>query len=112
LTAVEGLLLVGYAVLELANLHADRVAMGVTTSLFFALYGVALVVCGWAVTRRHAWARSPIVLAQVIWLGLAWSFRGGGTTVVALVLAVVALVVLVGALHPASTDALAGDERS
>jgi hypothetical protein len=41
-----------------------------------------------------------------MFLGLAWSFRGGSTTWVAIVLAVVAVVVLVGLLHPASIDAL------
>jgi hypothetical protein len=49
------------------------------------------------------------VLAQLIQLGLAWSFRGGGTTVIAVVIAVVAVVVLVGLLHPASVEALAED---
>ena len=46
------------------------------------------------------------MVAQVIFLGLAWSFRGGDTTWVAIVLAVVAVVVLAGLLHPASIDAL------
>ena len=43
-----------------------------------------------------------MVLAQLIQLGVAWSFRGGDTTVVAVVLAVVALIVVAGILHPAS----------
>jgi hypothetical protein len=49
------------------------------------------------------------VLAQLIQLGIAWSFRGGDTTLVAVALAVVALVVVVGLLHPASIDALDDD---
>jgi hypothetical protein len=107
LVALEGGFLLVYAVLELVNLSSERLAMGLTTTIFFVLYGAALVSCAWAVTRGHSWARSPMVLAQLIQLGLAWSFRGGDTTVVAIAIAVVAVVVLLGLLHPASIDALA-----
>ena len=88
LVAVEGLLLLGYAVLELASTSSDRVAVAVTTAVFFAAYGGLLLAAAWAVTHGRSWARSPIVLAQLIQLGVAWSFRGGGTTVAAAVLAV------------------------
>jgi hypothetical protein len=81
--------------------------MGLSTTIFFIVYGALLVGCAWTVTRLHSWARSPILLAQLIQLGVAWSFRGGSTTPVAIALAVVAVVVVVGLLHPASIDALA-----
>jgi len=103
---VEGLLLVGYAVLELLNIQSGRVAMGLTTSLFFLLYGAGLLLCAWGLSRHDSWARSPIVLAQLIQLGVAWSFWGGETKLVALVIAAAALVVLVGVFHPASLRAL------
>ncbi len=106
LVAVEGLLLVGYGVLELASVSSDRVAVAVTTGVFFAAYGVLLLAAAWALTRRHSWARSPIVLAQLIQLGVAWSFRGGDTTTVAIAIAVVAVIVLVGLLVPSSIEAL------
>jgi hypothetical protein len=106
LVAVEGVLLLAYGVLEAANVHADRVAMGVTTALFFAALGAVLLVCAWMVARGRAWARSPIVVAQVMFLGLAWSFLGGATTWVSVALALVAVIVLVGLLHPSSVDAL------
>jgi hypothetical protein len=109
LVAVEGLLLLGYAVLEAFSISSDRVAVGVTTALFFAVYGGLLLLCAWSVTGGHSWARSPIVLAQLIQLGLAWSFRGGETTAVVVAIAVVALIVLVGLLMPASVEALADD---
>ena len=110
--AVEGVLVLGFGVLEAASLHADRAAMGVTTSLFFALLGLLLVTCAWYVARGRAWARSPIVVAQLMALGLAWNFWGGGTTWISVVLAVIGLVVLGGLLHPASVEALGdpGDE--
>jgi hypothetical protein len=110
LVAVEGILLLGYAVLELASISSDRAAVALTTALFFAGYGALLLAAAWAVTHGRSWARSPIVLAQLIQLGVAWSFRGGETTVVAVAMAVVAVVVLVGVLLPSSIDALAQRE--
>ena len=106
LAAVQGLVFLGYAVLEIARTDADRLAMGVTTSVFFGLYGLALVLCGWRLTRLDSWARSPVVLAQLIHLGLAWSFWGPETRAVSIGLAMVAVVVLAGVLHPASIAAL------
>ena len=106
LTAVEGLVLLGYAVLELASISSDRVAVALTTALFFAAYGGLLVAAAWALTQRRSWARSPVVLAQLIQLGVAWSFRGGSTTGVAVVTALVAVVVLVGLFVPSSLAAL------
>ena len=111
LVAVEGLLMVGYAVLEALAISSGRVTMGATTAVFFLAYGAGLLLCAWGLWRVRAWARGPVVLAQLIQLGVAWGFRGGQTTVVALALGVVALVVVAGVLHPASTRALVGDEH-
>ncbi|HEX6148641.1 hypothetical protein [Nocardioides sp.] len=108
LAAVQGGLLVLYGVLEVANLSLGRVTMGVTTAVFFLAAGTGLGVCAFYVQRRSSWARSPIVLAQLIQLGLAWNFRSAPTTWLAVVLAVVALIVLVGIFHPASLNALEG----
>lgn len=109
LVAVEGLLLVLLAVLEAFALDSGRLAMGLTTAIFFAAYGAGLLWCARALHRRQSWARSPVVLAQLIQLGVAWSFAGGGTTMIAVGMAVVALLVLAGIFHPASLDALADE---
>ena len=79
--------------------------MGLTTAVFFAAFGVLLMACGWLITRGHTWARGPILLAQLIGLGLAWNLRGGETTLVSVAIAVVALIVIAGMLHPASIEA-------
>jgi hypothetical protein len=110
LAVVEGLLLVLYGVAEIAAVEAVRAVMGVTTALFFLVYGAGLVFCAWRMVRGAAWARSPVVMAQLIQLGVAWSFRGGDSTLVALSLGGVALVVLVGIFHPASLRALGGED--
>lgn len=105
-TAVEGLVLLALALLEIASLTGGRLTMGLTTALFFAAFGVLLMACGWLITRGHTWARGPILLAQLIGLGLAWNLRGGETTIVAVAIAVVALIVVAGMLHPASIEAI------
>ena len=105
LAGLEGLLVLAYGVLEAANVHADRAAMGVTTAVFFVLLGGAVVACAWLVAHGRAAARSPVIVVQVIVLGLAWDLRGGASTWVAVGLALVAAVVLVGLLHPDSIAA-------
>ncbi len=82
-------------------------ALAVTTSVFFAATGGALVLCARGLWQVQSWARSPVVVAQLITLLTAWSFHGGDTTPVALTLAAVSLVVLGCLLHPRSIEALA-----
>ena len=110
LVLLESLALVVLSVAELFNLTASRATMGVSTSLFFVVYAVAIALCAWRLTLLDSWARSPVVLAQLIQLGVAWSFRGGETTWVALVLALVAAAALGGIFHPESMQALSPEE--
>lgn len=98
------------ALVEIVSVSGARLTMGLTTAVFFLGYGAGLLLCAWQLTRRASWARSPVILAQLIQLGLAWSFWGGDTILVAVALAVVALVVGAGVLHPDSMRALADEE--
>ena len=107
LVAVEAAMLVVFGVVELRSIETSKLTMGVTTSLFFGVYGVGLGLCGWQLYRLRSWTRAPVVLAQLIQLGVAWSFREGATTFVSVLLSVVAVVVLAGVFHPASLRALA-----
>ncbi len=106
LTFVEGLLTVAFAITEVISVDRDRLVMGVTTGVFFLSYGAVLVACAWGMNTVRPWSRGPVLLAQLIWLGLAWNFRTGDTLPVAIGLAVVAAIVLAGLLHPRSIDAL------
>jgi peptidoglycan/LPS O-acetylase OafA/YrhL len=106
LTLVEGLLTVMYGISEAVHITSDRVVMGVTTAVFFVAYGAAMMVCAWGLNRLRTWARGPVLLAQLILLGLAWNFREGETLPLAIGLAVPAAIVLVGMLLPSSVDAL------
>ena len=103
---VQGVLTVVLGVVEALNTKGDRVVMGSTTALFFVVYGVALGVCAWGLSRRHSWARGPVLLAELMWLGLAWNFRTSDLTWLAVLGAVSAVVALVCLVHPTSTEAL------
>jgi hypothetical protein len=110
LVLLEAAALVVLSVAELFNVTSERATMGVSTSLFFVVYAVAIGLCAWRMLLLDSWARSPVVLAQLIQLGVAWSFRGGDTTWVALVLALAAAIALVGIFHPESMQALSPEE--
>jgi hypothetical protein len=106
LTLVQGLLTLLYGLGEVLNIDTGRLTMGVTTSIFFVAYGAGLLLCAWGLNGVRTWARGPVLLAQLIWLGLAWNFRDGSTLPVAIALAVAAVLTLAGLLHPRSIEAL------
>jgi hypothetical protein len=107
LVAIQGALLLTFAVLELVSISSERLSLGVSTTVFFAIYGAALLLCAWALTRQQGWARGPVLLTQLIQLGLAWNLRD--VALVAVLLTVAALIVLAGMLHPSSIEALSDD---
>lgn len=109
LVLLEGLAVLGMAVAELADIAGDRVGLGVSTAVFFVLVGAGLCAASYGLWRRVSWARGPIVFAQLVQLGLAWSFRDVSPPAIAGVLLVVALGVLVCILAPATTAALTDD---
>jgi hypothetical protein len=109
LVGLEGLFMVGLGVLEVVNLHAGRVALAVTTALFFLVLGAGLLVCARALIGVRSWARGPVVAVQLIGVLLSFSFWGGETTLGAVVIGLVSVAALVGVLTPASTRALAAD---
>ncbi|MDZ5662558.1 hypothetical protein SFC79_12360 [Nocardioides sp. S-58] len=108
---MESLLLAGLGVLELANLRAIRLTMGVTTAIFFLAAAAGLAFCAWSLRRVRRWARGPVVMAQLIQLGIAWNLRDGSTRALAVGLAIAAVVVIAGLLHPATTAVLEEDAR-
>jgi hypothetical protein len=106
LVGAEAVALGLLGVVELGVLSSSRAVMGLTTALFFLAYGGGLGACAWQLLRLRSWARAPVVLAQLIQLPVAWGFRGGATTLVAALLAVAAVLVLVGVFHPSSIAAI------
>ena len=109
LVAIQGVALICLAGAEALHVVGDRVEVGLATAAFFFAYGAALVACAFALTRRQGWARGPVLLTQLIQLGIAWNVRDA--PVVAIVLALSAALTLAGMLHPASIEALLGAEE-
>lgn len=115
LVAVQAVVLILLAVLEVASLADDRRSLGLSTAVFFGAYGVVLLTAAWGLHRRATWARGPVLITQLIMLGLAWNVRD--LVAVAIALVVCAVIVLAGMLHPDTVAALdrdptAGDDRS
>ena len=104
LVAVQGFVLVALAVLELVNVSSERLSLGVSAAVFFLVYGGLLLLCAWALTRQQGWTRGPVLITQLIQLGLAWNLRD--LPVVAVALALTAAVVIAGMLHPATLKTL------
>jgi hypothetical protein len=110
LVLVEAVGVAGFGVAELMSLDTDRPSVALTSGAFFLIYAAGLAFSARALLRLQTWSRSIIVMTQVIHLAVAWSFRGGDTSVVSWVIGVPAVVVLVLVLSPPTTQALFGDE--
>jgi hypothetical protein len=100
---VEALSALAYAALEIGQIRMSRPVVGVGVTILMAAFGLLLLLVARGVFRGRRWSRGPAVATQLILLPLAWSFKGGSTTWVSVVLAVLAFAVLVGVLHPRST---------
>ena len=95
---VQALALIALAVLDLTYLVSDRIGLGVGIAVLLLVFGSGLAVAAVAVMRGRHGGRGPVLVAQLISLGLAWNLRGSGDDVMRWLpaaLAVGALVVLV-----------------
>jgi hypothetical protein len=108
LLALEGLLGLGYAGVALGEVRMSRAAIGVGVAILMAAFGLLLLLVARGVFLGRRWSRGPAVVAQLILLPIAWSFRGGVTTWISVTLAALAIAALVGLLHPRSTAAFVG----
>jgi hypothetical protein len=103
LLALEGLIGLAYAGLEVGQIRMSRAVVGVGVTVLMACFGLLLLVVARGVFLGKRWSRGPAVATQLILLPIAWSFKGGSTTWVSVMLAALAIAVLVGVLHPRST---------
>jgi hypothetical protein len=111
LVFLQGLFTMLFGISEVVQLSSGRVLMGATTAVFFVAYGAALGFCAWGMRALRTWSRGPVLLAELIWLGLAWNLRNSSVEVVAIALGVSALLVLAGLLHPRSIEVLNREEH-
>jgi hypothetical protein len=108
LLALEGLTGLGYAGIAVGQIRMSRAVVGLGVAILMAAFGLLLLVVARGVLLGRRWSRGPAVVAQLILLPIAWSFRGGVTTWVSVTLGALAIAVLVGVLHPRSTAVFVG----
>lgn len=105
LVALESVFLLVVAVVTLISPTHVGVAIGL--AVVFVISALTLAVAGIGLWERRSWGRAPVVLAQLVILGMAWDVHRDSV-------AVAVAGVLLGAatlgcvLHPASTRALSG----
>lgn len=104
LVAVQGLVLVVLAVVEVASVASDRVALAVSTGLFFLAYGALLLAAARGLIQRATWARGPVLVTQVLQLGIAYNLHEH--LLIAAPLALYAVAVIVAMVHPTTIAAL------
>ncbi|HEY5821933.1 MAG TPA: hypothetical protein VIT20_08150 [Propionibacteriaceae bacterium] len=114
LLVVEALAALAFGVLEIGQIRSTRAVVGVGVSVIMIGYGLLLLAMARGVIRGRRWSRGPAVATQLILLPIAWSFRQPPTTWVGLLIGAIAAAVLVGLLHPRSTEVFVGptDPRS
>lgn len=107
LVGLQGVGFLALCVVGLLDVQTSRVEVGLSVAVFFGVCAAALLACAWALTRVQGWARGPVLLTQLLQLGIAWNVRE--TALLAVPLALTALVALVAMLHPRSIAALLGE---
>ena len=108
LLALEGLVGLAYAGLEVGQIRMSRAEVGIGVAILMAGFGLLLLLVARGVFLGKRWSRGPAVASQLILVPIAWSFQGGATTWVSVALAALAMAVLVGVLHPRSTAVFVG----
>lgn len=105
LVAVECVLLVVVAVSGLIKASNFGVAIGLGS--IYLVSAAALALAGVGLWERRSWGRAPVVLAQLVILGMAWDVHSDSVTV-SIGGVVLGVAVLLCVLHPASTRSLSG----
>lgn len=107
LAALQGVGLLLLTGLELNSLTSGRLALGLAVAAFFAGFAALLLAAAWSLLRGDAWARGPVLMTQLVQLGVAWGTRDGAPAALTAALVLVAAAALLGLLHPASVERLA-----
>ena len=105
LVLLEALALISYGVVVLSALGGGDAAAALSTGVFFAAYGLALLLAARGLWRRAAWARSLVMATQLLMLGIAWNLREQPTSVVAAVMAGAAVVAVSALLSRSAAEA-------
>jgi hypothetical protein len=93
-------------VLDAADLSGNRLGLGIGAGVLLAIYGAGQAWAAWRVTQGDGWARSPLIVTQLIQLLLAWNLRTSDSKWIAVLMAVAAVISLGCLLAPPVTRAL------
>ena len=108
LIGVEALAAIAFGAVALTQITVTRAGLGGGVAILMLTYGLLLVFVARGVLRGRRWSRGPAAATQLILLPIAWSFRGSPTTWVAVLIAVTAVAIIIGLLHPRSTEVFVG----
>ena len=108
LIGVESLAAIVFGAVALSQIGLSRAAVGGAVALLVLAYGLLLVFVARGVLRGRRWSRGPAATTQLILLPIAWTFRASPTTWVAVLIAVTAVAIIVGLVHPRSTEVFIG----
>ncbi|WP_019145186.1 hypothetical protein [Aeromicrobium massiliense] len=106
---VEALALLGFAGTEVVA-EPSRPMTYATAGLLTA-YALGQAWAALLLLKHRIGARGPLVVTQLIQLGLAWNSRDSDLEWLSPVLVIAAVVALVGLLAPSTTRALVAAER-
>lgn len=84
--------------------EAESLTTAIAGGVFFLLCAAGIGWCAFKIWRLESWSRAPLVLVQLIVLGLAWNLRENLAVAGGLVL--VAAIALVGIFAPPSIAAV------
>lgn len=109
---LQSLVLIGFAIADFADLQPDRPGIGLGVGLMLLGLGVGLALAAWAVSAGRHIGRGPVVVTQLIGLGLSWNLirsdaTTGDTRTVGMLIALSAAIVLVSLATPAARATLA-----
>lgn len=90
----------GYVVHGLLTETATEPVAAVFLAVMALVFAAALVLCGRALLQRASWARSPVVVWQVLQLAAGLPAFSGGAAWMGVVLVVPPVLVLVGLFLP------------
>jgi hypothetical protein len=101
LTALEALVLVGFAVfyvIEMVSGATDNLSRAAVSTVLIVVFGVGLLALARGWFGAADWPRTPTVLWNALLLPVAWSLREGDRGPIALALGAVALASIVAAI--------------
>ncbi len=112
LLGAEALAAIAFGAVALTQIRMSRASLGFGVALLMLAFGLLLALVARGVLRGRRWSRGPAAATQLILLPIAWSFRASPTTWVAVLIAVTAVAIMVGLVHPRSTEVFIGPRPS